>query len=210
MNLKDAFRFQNRLQALENECLEILSSDRNVTKVENTHLRKKVMPEAKNETVPELPFSEYADRINGVTALLMRLLQERERLSVAIRAAKAALDVDFDAQTGLNRERQDAAFALRHMADIRASETVTPNGGFGYRFNADGNQVTYKCDVKRVTTINFDRNTVRRYATELTRRSDEISARLDQALVNTEVAYEAPFDVNDSFADVFDCVAGTL
>ena len=31
-------------------------------------------------------------------------------------------------------------------------------GGNGYRFNQDGNQVSYRCDVRRVTTINFDRN----------------------------------------------------
>ena len=41
-------------------------------------------------------------------------------------------------------------------------------------------------------------------AAELSRQSDEISVRLDRALVNSEVEYEAPFDVNDTFADVFD------
>ena len=64
--------------------------------------------------------------------------------------------------------------------------------------------VSYKCDVKRVTTINFDRNLVRKYAAELSKQSDEVSIQLDQALVNSKVEYEAPFDVNDTFADVFD------
>lgn len=42
MNMKDAFRFQNKLQTLMGTAQDILSSSRNITKVENTYLRKKV------------------------------------------------------------------------------------------------------------------------------------------------------------------------
>lgn len=76
---------------------------------------------------------------------------------------------------------------------------VLPGGGSGYRFNGEGNQVSYLCDAKRVTTINFDRNKVRGMATELGRRADEVSAKLDQGLVNTVVDYSLPFEMNDSF-----------
>ena len=205
MNLKEAFRFQNKLQSLLDECRGILNNDRNTTQTECTYLRKKVMEGAENETVVEAAPSEYADRINEVVSLMMYLLSERERLFAAIHDAKAKLGIDFDAEASLNNTRHVMTAALRHMADIRSSEVTTQNGGYGYRFNTDGNQVSYKCDVKRVTTINFDRNLVRKYAAELSRQSDEVSMRLDQALVNAEVGYEAPFDVNDTFADVFDC-----
>jgi hypothetical protein len=57
------------------------------------------------------------------------------------------------------------------MADIRATEAVISNGGVGYRFNADGNQVPYKCDLKRVTKINFDRNKIRDWAKSLNVRT---------------------------------------
>ena len=63
--------------------------------------------------------------------------------------------------------------------------------------------MTYRCDVKRVTTINFDRKVVRNLAAEMNRRADLISAELDRCMVNSEVAYEAPFDVNDSFSEIF-------
>ena len=36
-------------------------------------------------------------------------------------------------------------------------------------------------------------------ATALSKKADEISMSLDKCLVNTEVAYEPPFDMNDSF-----------
>lgn len=204
MNLKEAFRYQNKLQSLMDFATDILSDIHNVTVTTDTHLRKKVMPEADNEETVQVAPSDYADRINDVVEFLLHLLHERERLFTAIRSAKAKLDIDFDAAVSLNSTRQALAGTFRQMADLRSSERLMPNGGYGYRFNADGNQVTYKCDLRRVTTINFDRNAVRRYITQLSRESDEVSAKLDQALVNTPVEYDAPFDVGDSFADVFE------
>ena len=56
--------------------------------------------------------------------------------------------------------------------------------------------------MKQVTTINFDRNKVKAYAAFLNKKADQTSAALDKCMVNTEVAYEPPFDVNDTFADI--------
>ena len=55
MNLKEAFRYQNKLQALMDEAQSLLSRDSNVTKVQNTYLRKKVMAEAEDETTVDVP-----------------------------------------------------------------------------------------------------------------------------------------------------------
>ena len=204
MNLKEAFRYQNKLQTLILECRSILYNDQNTTKTKCTYLYKKVMEGAENEEIVEAALSEYAGQINEIVNFMMYLLSERERLFAAIREAKSHLEIDFDAETSLNGTRHELASVLRTMADIRNSEVVTPNGGYGYRFNTDGNQVSYKCDVKRVTTINFDRNLVRKHAAELNKKCDEISIQLDQALVNAVVEYDIPFNVNDTFADVFD------
>ena len=43
MNLKEAFRYQNKLQSFLDEAQSILDRDSNVTRVENTYLRHKVM-----------------------------------------------------------------------------------------------------------------------------------------------------------------------
>ena len=129
----------------------------------------------------------------------MAMLAEREKLSAAICAAKAKLPLDMDSETGLNRARQNLADTFRRMAVLRNSEVVIANGGNGYRFNGEGNQVSYRCDAKRVTTINFDRNKIRGMATELGRKADEVSTKLDQCIVNTVVEYVLPFEMNDSF-----------
>lgn len=202
MNMKEAFRYQNKLQRLMDESMGILSRERNVTTVENTALRHKVNPEAEDETTVETPDTEYADRITEVAVLLMYLLEQREKLSQAIRSAKQGMALDFDGQVSLNAKRQEIAGLFRRMDEIRSSEQIVRGGGFGYKFNMEGNQVRYHCDLKKVTTINFDRNKIRSFTTCLSKKSDQVSAELDRQMVNTEVAYEAPFDVNDTFAQV--------
>ena len=199
MNLKDAFRAQNKLQALMDEAGYILQDQGNTLKVTTTHLRSKIMPEAQDAVTEDAAPSEYAEHINQVAAFLMAMLAEREKLIAAICAAKSKLPLDMDSETGLNRVRQSLADTFRRMAALRSSKVVLPNGGSGYRFNGEGNQVSYRCDAKRVTTINFDRNKIRGMATELGRRADEVSGKLDQCLVNTTVDYTLPFEMNDSF-----------
>lgn len=202
MNLKEAFRYQNKIERLMGEAKDILSRERNVTKVENTSLRHKVNPDATDETTLELPETEYADQITEIAVFLMFLLDEREKLSRSIREAKKTMDIDFDGEVSLNAKRQTIADVFRRMSEIRCSEKLHPNMGVGYKFNAEGNQVSYRCDLKTVTTINFDRNKVRAYAAGLSKKADLISAELDKSMVNTEVDYESPFDVNDTFAEV--------
>lgn len=202
MNLKEAFRYQNKIQQLMEEAQNILLWDKNLVRVENTTLLHKVNPEAQDETAVEAVDFEYADHITQVVMLLMYLLDEKEKLSRAIRSAKQAMDMDFDGEVSLNTKRQEIARLLRRMGQIRNGETLIPNGGVGYKFNAEGNQVSYRCDLKKVTTINFDRNKVRSFAVGLSKKADRVSAELDRQTVNAEVDYEAPFDVNDTFADV--------
>ena len=104
-----------------------------------------------------------------------------------------------------NAARQSIVHTFKRMKGLRSSEQIVSNGGTGYRFNADGNQITYRCDVKRVTTINYDRNIICRELSRLNKASDETSAKLDLCFVASAVDYEPPFDANDSFSDAFEC-----
>ena len=206
MNLKEAFRFQNKIQSLMTEADGILSREQNITKVQNTYLRKKVMAEAEDETTIDAPNTEYSGRITEMAMFLLHLLDEREKLSSAIHKAKAGLDLPagLDGEVSLNSKRQEIAGTLRRMAALRSSEVVIPNGGTGYRFNNEGNQVSYRCDVKRVTTINYDRKVIHAALGKLNRQADETSNRLDLCLVTSKVDYTVPFDVNASFAEAFE------
>ena len=105
MNLKEAFRYQNRLQRLMDEAVNILSREGNVTRVENTALLHKVNPEVQDETTVEPFDSEYGNCATEVAVFLMYLLEERQKLSQAIRAAKQAMSMDFDGEVSLNAKR---------------------------------------------------------------------------------------------------------
>ena len=204
MNLKEAFRYQNKLSSFLNEAQMILCSDKNITKVENTYLRHKVMPEMDDETVLSLPDTEYYEHITSIAKFMLFLLEEKQVLSAAIRKAKDALDIDMDSEVSLNGTRQNVARSLQHMNDLKSSEQTIAGGGTAYRFNTDGNQISYRCDVRRVTTINYDRIFVRRALEKLNHQSDETSARLDLCLVTSKVDYNPPIDVNASFADALE------
>ena len=134
MNLKEAFRYQNKLQSFLDEAQSILDRDANITKVENTYLRRKVMAEAEDETVAAVPETEYYEQITDIARFLLHLLDEKETLSAAIRTAKDALDIDMDSEVSLNAARQSVARTFRRMNDLRCSEQTIPNGGSGYRF----------------------------------------------------------------------------
>ena len=208
MNLKEAFRYQNKLQSFMDEAQGILDSDANVTKVENTYLRHKVMSEAEDETLLVAPETEYYEQITDLARFLVYLLDQKAALFAAIRKAKSALEIDMDSEVSVNAARQSVARTFRRMNNLRSSEQVVSNGGTGYRFNAEGNQVTYRCDVRRVTTINYDRNVIRAELAKLDKTADETSTKLDLCLVTSVVDYAPPFDVNASFADAFETFAG--
>ena len=94
MNLKEAFRCQNRLQAFLDTANSVLSDADNITRVTMTHLRHKVMPEVEDETIVDVPPTEYHEHITQLALFLVHLLREKETLSYAIRKAKAQLDID--------------------------------------------------------------------------------------------------------------------
>ena len=208
MNLKEAFRYQNKLQSFMDEAQSILDRESNITKVESTYLRHKVMSEAEDETVISIPDTEYAEQITDIAKFLLFLLDEKNVLFAAIRKAKNALEIDMDSEVSLNTTRQSIARTFKRMNDLRNSEQTISNGGTGYRFNTDGNQTSYRCDVKRVTTINYDRNVIRAELAKLNKVSDETSSQIDLCLVTSQVDYTEPFDVNDSFADAFEAFLG--
>ena len=207
MNLKEAFRFQNKLQELIGKTEEILKNESNVMLVTNTVLKSKVDKDATDEVTKDQSRFTLFDLSNKVTVLadfLMYLFEQRKELSLAIQKAKADLPIDIDAETSLNAKRQEISNVFSSMVSLRNSETILSKGGIGYRFNAEGNQTPYKCDIRIVRTINFDRNKVRSYLKKLNSDSDAVSSKLDICLVTSNVDYDVPFDVNNGFAEIFD------
>lgn len=199
MYLKDAFRYQNCLAGLFNQAVGFLSNRENTTITTKEHLRKKVNPEAENETLVVERARGITDSNNDVVEFLAYLVDERAKLSAAISKAKAASGFDLDVELANNRNRQAAASCLESMARIQPEEKMTT--GRDYKFNTDGEQVTYAYDVKQVTSIDFDRKAVRALAKKYRKTADEVSARVDRLLVDVKVDYEPLFSPSDGFQD---------
>ena len=83
MNLKEAFRFQNKLQALIEEAQRHLANDQNVLKVKTTYLRSKAMEGAEDEVIEENLTSQFAGRANELMAFLMDLLEQKGKNEAA-------------------------------------------------------------------------------------------------------------------------------
>ena len=62
--------------------------------------------------------------------------------------------------------------------------------------------VSYVYDMEVVDEDNFDRATAKEIMRRLVDESDTMSTKVEMALVNTNVDYVPPFNVNDTFDDV--------
>lgn len=208
MVLKEAFRYQNYLGTLINNASLYLSSIDNVTTKKQEHFRSKVNPESEDETIEVPKRSELEFTPNQIIDFLVNVLDEKEKLTKAIDAAKNTAKVNIDSAVAINKQKQNIFTILSRISDLKANDKITK--GTGYRFNQEGNQVAYYYDVKEITTIDFDRNKVKGIIKKLRKEADETSNTLDKLQVEIEVAYSPIYDLNDSFEDALNTFTGEL
>ena len=120
MNMKEAFRFQNKLDAILSEAEDILKTDRNVMKQESHYLHRKVMPEVDDEVIEDRPDVDLGeDNVTNLVQFTVFLLQEKEKLFRAIRKAKNEQAVDIDSEVSLNSSPPSCvvwlAFAIKRL-----------------------------------------------------------------------------------------------
>lgn len=202
MILKEAFRHQNYLDRMINLGICYLSAHSNVTQKECEHLRTKAYSEATDEKIvtPKTTVFENKDIMpNDIVSFVYDLIEEKNKLTLAISKTKRELDLDIDSSIAMNKVRQEFANVLGRMGEIKSSETVTT--GRGTKFDAEGKQTTYVYDIKEVVTIDFDRNRVKKLAQKLIQLSDEISTKKDVYDVTATVDYTVKYNLTDSFED---------
>ncbi len=209
MILKEAYRYQNFLDRLLSEAQSFLTMDTFIVNVKQIHHRKKANPEAEDEVVfvkKRMVNANFAlDAVPSFTPMnildfTMKVLQEKEKLSLAILDAKRTTKVDIDHSIAMNKKRQELIANLKYMDGQRNREEKAR--GTDYKFNQEGNQVSYGYDIDEVITIDFDRNDVKGLIKKLTKQCDELSIVLDGLLITTEVDYAPRWDINDSLEDI--------
>lgn len=200
MNLKEAFRYQNFIDNLLVSAGQSIRQQSHCLVTTKNHLCNKANPEVSD-------FSEVVevDKFvcnDDVIKFMEFLIEEKWKLTSAINKAKASIEFDIDAHTEQNKIRQSV---YRHIKDMmKYIPGKRMEAAYGYKFNVEQNQVSYRYDVEVTTEDAYDRTEAKKFMKKVIADADKISSKIDEAKITTNVEYDAPFDVNDSFEDVIE------
>ena len=199
MNLKEAFRYQNFLDRIFGAaCVSIEKRDHCLTQTRN-HLYNKVNPDMEN-VKEEVKTEEDFFANDDVIQAMLFLIEEKEKLSIAINKAKESIDMDIDAAVSVNKYRQLLNKSVAFM--MRLNPCTRIETGIAQKFNSTGDPVDYKYDVEVTSVEAYDRKAAKKIMKKVISEADKTSAAIDFVKVNTTVDYTPVFDVNDSFEDV--------
>ena len=200
MNLKESYRYANYLDGLLSTAYTYLRNKGFVTTTVEEHLRKQSNPDVENETIEvQKPF-DVEFKPNQVIDFVVRVLNEKDKLSDAIAEAKSTTEINIDNAISMNKKKQAFVSVLNGIADIKPSEIKTTSKS--YKFDINGEQKPYVYDVNRKTSIDFDRTDVRNLIKKYLKETDEISAKLDLIEITTQVDFVPAFDINSKFEEL--------
>ena len=200
MILKEAFRYQNYLTSLFVQATSYLSREDFITTTTQNHNRSMVNPDAQDEKISVPKVFNVGYKPNDLIDFVVKLIDEKQKLSNAITEAKKSLDMDIDAAMSMNKTKQDFISVLRRMASIKSTESEKE--GTSYKFNNDGDQVSYRYPVKEVKAIDYNRNTVKGLISKYKKETDQISTTRDRIDIMTEVDYTPLWEVDTPLEDI--------
>ena len=200
MILKEAFRYQNYLTSLFVQATSYLSREDFITTTTQNHNRSMVNPDAQDKKISVPKVFNVGYKPNDLIDFVVKLIDEKQKLSNAITEAKKSLDMDIDAAMSMNKTKQDFISVLRRMASIKSTESEKE--GTSYKFNNDGDQVSYRYPVKEVKTIDYDRNAVKGLISKYKKETDEISTTRDRIDIMTDVDYTPVWEVDTPLEDI--------
>lgn len=199
MNLKEAFRYQNFLDELLGTAYSYLNNKNFVVSTVETHLKSQVNPDVKDEVIEVQKPYDVEFTPNDLIDFVVKVVNEKEKISNIISDAKMRTEIDIDVAIALNKKKQGFARVLQSLSNIKSGEKV--KNASDYKFNTDGNQVSYYYKINEVTQIDFNRHDVRGLYKKLLKETDEVSTKLDSILINTELDFNPSWDINDSFEE---------
>lgn len=203
MVLKEAFEYANTIKTMSGNLAMIFSlNSKQMSKITETHMKSLVDPSLEDVVVDATP-DEYDPE--KLLKLHQILLEDNIALNKAIADAKMLLEFDIDEKIACNKVIRDAIKDLKTLLSIR--KYSGKDSEIGYRFNADGNQVSYKYNVVVESEPNFDRKMILEKVAKLMEEADETSMEIEKAIVNTNVNFKPQINYRGlSFRDVYDMI----
>ena len=200
MNLRESFQYMNFLDGKLEEIEWKLRDTKNVVTIKETHMKSASNPNFQDEDKVIEPDIEFeAVQLIDFMDIIMK---EKTKLSIAIHEAKNKAEVNLDHAISLNKAKQKQAIILKRLIDLKTKEEERRETA--YMINNEGNQVPFYYPVKRVATINYDRNKVKARYKAIKKECDEMSTLIDKIQINTEVVFDPKWDVSDTLEDMLE------
>ena len=200
MNLRESFQYMNFLDGKLEEIEWKLRDTKNVVTIKETHMKSASNPNFQDEDKviePDIEF-EAVQLIDFMDVII----KEKTELSKAIHEAKNKAEVNLDHAISLNKAKQKQAIILKRLIDLKTKEEERRETA--YMINNEGNQVPFYYPVKRVATINYDRNKVKKRYKAIKKECDEMSTLIDKIQINTEVVFDPKWDVFYTLEDMLE------
>ena len=200
MNLRESFQYMNFLDGKLEEIEWKLRDTKNVVTIKETHMKSASNPNFQDEDKTIEPDIEFeAVQLIDFMDVIMK---EKTELSKAIHEAKNKAEVNLDHAISSNKAKQKQAIILKRLIDLKTKEEERRETA--YMINNEGNQVPFYYPVKRVATINYDRNKVKARYKAIKKECDEMSTLIDKIQINTEVVFDPKWDVSDTLEDMLE------
>lgn len=200
MNLRESFQYMNFLDGKLEDIEWKLRDTKNVVTIKETHMKSASNPNFQDEDKTIEPDIEF--EAVQLIDFMDEIMKEKAKLSIAIHEAKNKAEVNLDHAISLNKAKQKQAVILKRLIDLKTKEEERRETA--YMINNEGNQVPFYYPVKRIATINYDRNKVKARYRAIKKECDEMSTLIDKIQINTEVAFDPKWDVSDTLEDMLE------
>lgn len=209
MNLKDAARYGKFLNDMIYMAQTTATSKDYTRKITEIHNKSKFNIEAQDETVEIIPQDKLNIKSNDLVYLAKDLINEKLNLSMSIAKYKSKLTIDWkeddkklslDEAISYNKQLRSLISTCDSLDRIKSIEDKTRE--YGYKFNVEGNQVSYQYEVLIKREVDFDKKVVHNLSKSLKNKTDKISSLIDQAMSKDVIDFTPNFDINDSFEEI--------
>ena len=202
IDFNDACRYQNYLRNLLNEVQMYFLNDDFATTTVKTHHKSDANKNAADEVeTSKNSLSDLGVTPDQLVEFGLAVMDEREKLAVAIAEAKAQADLQIDAACMVNKDKKTFSSYLDRIANMRTQESEST--GTAYMMNEiDGKQTPYVYKITTVKKINFDRNKIKGIANRLKREMKEASKMIEKYNLDVQVDFEPRWSEEDSLEDI--------
>lgn len=201
MTLKESYAYQNFLNSMIGNCRGLLTNKTFVMNTTEIHNVKKAEPNGEDKVVIT-PCNVRIDcKPMDIINLLVKLIDEKDKLSAAISEVKKKTEIDIDKSMAMNKLRDQMISTFNIMANMESSENEI--NGTGYRLNqTSGSQEKFNYVITRKTEINFDRKDIRALIKKYTKINKELSDKKDLIEIITNVDFIPTFEIDSTLEEL--------